>query len=69
MNSTIEQLELRLQKLEKLRSERAAWLTDLITPVEARLENLAKLRLEQNVDIVTNIVRFPLEKRLSNSDY
>ena len=66
MNTAIEQLEKRLQKLEQLRSERKTWLNDLITPIETRFEELAKMRHEKNVIAVTNIVRFPIEKRLTN---
>ncbi len=66
MNSAIEQLEKRLHKLERLRAERKAWLNDLIIPIEARFEELAKMRHDQNTQTVTNIIRFPIEKRLSN---
>lgn len=66
MNTAIEQLEERLQKLEQLRQERKGWLNDLITPIEARFETLAKIRHERNTQVATNIIRFPIEKRLTN---
>jgi len=56
MNNAIEQLEKRLQKLEQLRSERKAWLNDLITPIEARLELLTKMRQDMQHDKNTELV-------------
>ena len=66
--SVIEQLEARLHKLERLRQERKAWLKDLILPVEARYEALAKMRHARHAQTATNIVRFPIEKRLAEND-
>jgi len=66
MNTAIEQLEERLYELEKIRSQRETWLNDLITPIEVRFDDLAKMRKLKIALETDNIIRFPIEKRISN---
>jgi len=66
MNHAIKQLEARLARLEQLRTERKAWLHELMSPVEERLEELSKMRHQKNVEAVNNVIQFPLDRRLQD---